>query len=369
MSRNSNVTCEASKQAPVQTKVESQCPKHPFRVCNSCAHRLRKLSLRPLEWFNLAAAHTFCEYYLHDDFYDDDGTAHQPQEEVVSPEAFPAPTLAEAQNNPETLLDYAFSRWYLKEDIIQPIRSQKKSILVESLRQRVSASSDPNIEARAYEICAVLGKSAASWVRQRCQACSPETPSTLFDAITECLPISEAASWIRQSWKAYHPETLSVLIEATAKCLRISEGFPLAVEALEKVSGKDLPEIAWALSYFHSARTLDWIEEHVSRPCMDWWGRLAADSCLSWTRVCDWLGRGRLLSLVALDALNACWHYDTPLLKRNRPKLLQAKSKTDMTRVLEQYALTDPVPRVQRAVQAAVSHWDEICGNSEKNSA
>jgi hypothetical protein len=71
---------------------------------------------------------------------------------------------------------------------------------------------------------------------------------------------------------------------------------------------------------------------------MEDWGRLAASSHLSWARVSNWLEQGRLLSLVALDALNACWHYNTPLLKMLQPKLQLPESKEIMTRKLAEYA-------------------------------
>jgi len=336
MTASSILTCEACKRSPVVERVDSFCPQQPFQLCRECAHRLRTYSLRPLEYFNLAATHTFYEYYLHDDFYDEDGTACQPQEEVVNPDAFPAPTLDATSDDPEKLLDYAFSRWYFKEDLIRALRSQEQSVLVRSLTQRVSKLSNSNIEARAFEICAVLGTSAELWIRQK--------------------------------WQSYKPETLALLIQATANCLPASEGFSLAVEALENTPLRQLPDNARALSYFQSETTLDWIEKHISSPCTHWWGRLAAVSKLSWKRVSHWLDAGRLLSLVALDGLNFFGHYDTPLLKQIRPKLLHPESRTVMTTKLKEYASKDPVPRVQRAVHAAISHWNEICGQTSEPS-
>jgi hypothetical protein len=271
MSATSALICEACKQAPVQETIESYCPEQPFRLCRACSHRLRRFTLRPREWFSLAACHTFMEYYLHDDFYLDDGTATQPVEMVVSPEEFPAPSLEQARQDPETLLDYAISRWHLKEDVVHALQShENKDVLVQSLNRRVLDSLNPNIEERAYEICAHLGPAAGSWIRER--------------------------------WQKYHPDTTGRLIKATAKCLPLSDGFPLALRALEKVPAPELVDIAGFLAHFHSAETLDWIEKNASFPFFMDLGRLAASSNLSWKGICRWLKKGRPLNLIAVFA-------------------------------------------------------------------
>jgi len=330
MSASSALICEACKQAPVQETIESYCPQQPFRLCGACSHRLRRFTLRPREWFNLAACHTFMENYLHDDFYLDDGTATQPIEMVVSSEEFPAPSLDRARQDPETFLDYAISRWHLREDIVQAIQShENKDVLVQSLNRRVLDSLNPNIEERAYEICAHLGPSAGSWIRER--------------------------------WQKYHPDTIGSLIKATAKCLPLSEGFPLAIQGLEKVPKLELIDVASALSYFRSPKTLDWIEEHSSLPFFVQLGRMAAPSNLCWKRISDWLRRGRPLNLIGVFSLKACWDYNTPLLRNLRPKLVEAESPEVMTKTLEHYAATDPM--IRHAIPDVVAHWKEICGD------
>jgi hypothetical protein len=332
MTASSTLTCEACKQGPVQETIESYCPQHPFRLCSACSHRLRTFTLRPLEWFNLAATHTFQEYYLHDDSYRDDGTATQFMEKVVSPEEFPAPNLDQARQNPESLLDYAISRWYLKDNVIRVLEShEKKDVLVETLKRRVSDSMNPNIEERAYEICACLGPSAGYWIHER--------------------------------WHHYHPHTIGSLIKATAKCLPVPEGFPLALQALEKVPPLELFEIASSLAHFRSPKTLNWIEEHASLPFFEQLSRLAASSNLSWKRACEWLERGRPLSLIAVFALRACWNYNTPLLRTLRPKLLEPESTEVMTKTLEHYATIDPM--IRHSIPDVISHWEEICGTKK----
>ncbi len=331
MNESSIATCEACKRASVQENIESFCPQQPFQLCNDCGHRLRSQILRPLEFFNLAASHTRFEHYLCDDFYDDDGTAIQPVGEVVSPELFPAPGLKQARQNAEALIDYAMSRWFLKDDVIQALQSQDKSLLVESLSRRVATSNNPNVEGRAFEICSAVGPSAAPWIRGR--------------------------------WRDYHPDTVGELIRSTAKCLPITEGFPLALKALEKLPAVNLYDTAQALAHFQSPKTLDWIEEHAWAPFFMDLGRLAALSKLSWERASEWLRRGQPLSLIALYALKSCWDYNTPLLKAVRPKLLAPESPAVMNQTVEECAIADPL--IRSGLPLVVSHWDEICGGKE----
>src|SRR5258707_12116757 len=56
------------------TPEEPKQPEHPCPCCGG-----------PLEWFNLAAKHGWRKYLLHDDFYDQDGTADVPKIESYSP--------------------------------------------------------------------------------------------------------------------------------------------------------------------------------------------------------------------------------------------------------------------------------------------
>ena len=73
--RDSGVTCEACRHAPATERITHDDPVHPYAVCDPCARRLMSLALRPREWLHLAALHGANKFLLHDDFYDDDGTA------------------------------------------------------------------------------------------------------------------------------------------------------------------------------------------------------------------------------------------------------------------------------------------------------
>ncbi len=47
--------CEACRMRAVDDVIESDEPNQPYQLCSACAHRLQTLSLRPREWFHLAA--------------------------------------------------------------------------------------------------------------------------------------------------------------------------------------------------------------------------------------------------------------------------------------------------------------------------
>ena len=129
---------------------------------------------------------------------------------------------------------------------------------------------------------------------------------------------------------------------------------------------ENVRENAQSLGWFRSDRTLHWIEEQLPDlevPVTQDWGRLAAISQLSWQRVESWLSLGRPLSLVALDSLVACYHYDTLNLKRIQPKLASTATESSMVAVLERYAADDDVPRVTRTVSRIKSDLAAIVGS------
>jgi len=323
--------CQACRNAAVEHKlaITDEEPAQPYLLCGECKRRLEHLALRPLEWFNLAALHSPWKYHLHDDFYDEQGAAYQPRIAIDEPERFPAPTLSQTANDPERLIDYTMSRWFLTGDIGSALAKHSPQRLLSVLNERVSSSPNVHIEARAYEVCAEALK-------------------------------GEAADWIRSRLPMHNRCTLFHLSQACAECLPFEEGFSFVTEQLKSGDPKRRRERALALAWFRSAKVLDWIEAFVHEPFTEDWGRLAVLSNLDWSRVKSWLAKGRPLSLVALDALNACWHYDTVLLERFQPKLAGAWTEIEVRRRIEEYARQDPVPRVQRAVAAAISHMNRL---------
>ena len=286
-------------------------------------------SLRPLEWYNLAAVHGPFQFLLHDDFYEEDGTACQPEEDVADAWLFLAPTLEEVSGDLDRLLEYARTRWFLDKPVVEALSRHSKGSVLRSLQNRVAANPCSDVKVLAYGICAQV----------------------LYESAEE---------WIRAEWESFTPTHLLALAEASANCLPNEEGYALVVNAIADVPSKEIVYRAAALSWFRSEATLDWIERNISDPLAEDWGRLAAVSNLKWERVAKWLASGRPLSLVALDALKACGHYNTLILKRFKPKLLEPAPVHEMNAVLDGYLDRDSAPRVRSAVIAIRGNWERI---------
>lgn len=309
----------------------------PYRVCSECAGRLRRSSLRPLEWFNLAAKHGWSRYYLHGDFYDQDGSARQPKIERYSTEGVRPPVLGEAARSLERLLDYCITRWSVGTPEYDALARFSGEAVLRELKLR-AASGNRHVAAVTLTLCAnVLGDTAESWVRSCYQRCRDDD-DMLF------------------SWA-----------EAAARCLPAGEGLHKTIDALQKHSGKALRERMVALSWFRSPTVLDWIEHHAPRVNVtEEWGRLAAVSELPWSRVEVWLSSGRPLSLIALDALTALIrrHGQAAIVARLHPKLREPPDRLTLTRALRACEAADTAPRVSSKCRYLAEHVAELIGDS-----
>ena len=322
--------CEACRVRPVEVTNESDDAAHPYRVCSACDGRLRSLSLRPLEWFNLAARHGNDKFLLHDDFYYPHGAAQQPKEEVVSAGLFPFPTLEQVQDDLERLVDYTYvlTLDYPQghRSVVSAFRRHRPDAVLEVVQRRAALKEGPDVASLAYQICAeVLGATAGVWVRGQ--------------------------------WAQYPPDALVALAEASAACLPFEEGFARVSAALEGVPAALLPDRCHALAFFHSPQTLNWMEAHPRLVLDDAWGEVAALSHFSWARAERWLAKGRPLSIRALHALAACYYYDTPALTKDHPTLEEPASVSDMSAVLDDYLRRDDTPDVRRRVNAIKRFW------------
>ena len=312
--------CQSCEIRPIEIDEPTDVVDEPFHLCLECNRRLQARALRPVEWFNLAKRHGWQEFLLHDDFYDEEGTALQPTEKVDEPERFPAPTLDVAARDPEQLLDYSVTRWSLQPQVLAAWLKQEQPKTLKALASRFASTKNPHIRARVLEICA--------------------------SALRE-----SGAEFVRYAWGEY-PATvpLPALAQASAACLPPVEGFDRVSEALAPDVQRKNWDLIFCLSYFQSANALNWIERNIAEPITDAWGYLAAASCLDWPRVENWLRSGRPLSLVALDALIAILRPRSVLLKSIKPKLLSSPDIGLFNQELTAYAERDPVPRVQQRV-------------------
>lgn len=325
--------CHACLSAPVQrvAKADVVDGEPGYRVCRACEQRLMTASLRPLEWYNLAARYGPQRALLHDDLYRDDGTAEQPMAALVEAHLFPAPTLDGVRGDAGRLVEYAFTREALGEEEQAALAALDPRQVLDALDRRVGGARRADARDVALEICATaLGFRAEAWVRAQW---------------SEGTGLSQA------------------LIRASACCLPADEGFARVVAALEAMPPGRGP---WgALRFFRSERTLDWIERNVQRPVTEDWGALAAESRLSWARAARWLDQGRPLSLVALDGLHRCVARRTPFLREQPPELAGPMPVDEMIETLSAYARADPAPRSESTAKAIIQHLERSRGGAE----
>ena len=324
--------CEACRQRPVAEVIGDDDRDEPYRLCRECGARLRRLALRPLEWFNLAAIHGWRKYFLHDDFYEQDGTASQPKVENYSTDGIQAPSLDQASRSLPRLVDYCITRWWLDAPEFEAFRASADEAVLQELQRRGQAG-NRHILAVTFRLCAnVLGSTATAWVRE--QYTRAQTDDELF------------------SWA-----------EAAASCLPPPEGLHKTIDALHAFQGGELRERKTALTWFRSPAVLDWIEIHAPRANVtEDWGQLAALSDLPWSRVREWLLRGRPLSLIALDALSIFIPREGQALivKLLQPRLKGCRDRSVIRSALEVCMATDGAPRVVGRCRYVIGHLDEL---------
>lgn len=326
--------CEACEKAAVQTVESCDDPNEPYHLCAACHHRLHARALRPLEWYNLAKRHGWHRFLLHDDFYNEQGAASQPDEPVERSNDLPIPSLVEVAHQPRRLLDYSITRWSFDSDLATRWTVLPRQEILNALSERFGSTGNVKIRSRVLEICAF----------------------TLAES---------GAAFVRHAWDEYSvPVSLPALAQASAACLPFREGFDRVADALAKLVCSQKRNSMWSLGYFHSPEALDWIEEHIFAPTTDAWGHLAAASRLDWPRVENWLSRGRPLSLVAIDALAAIVRPRSALLRAYGPRLHDPPTSDRFGQVLSAYAACDPVPRVRQRIAELISHSDALTTGS-----
>jgi len=324
--------CEACRTAEAAVTNTDDDPSQPYQLCTECNTRLVGLALRPVEWFNLASTHGPSKHLLHDDFYDDDGTAQQPEIHVADPDLFPAPQLSAIAGDLPRLVDMAITQWFLADDVVNAINGHDPYAVLNDLVSRTDKSQNAWVESTCLQICArSLGSTAADWVRSR----YGKSPVLLY--------------W----W-----------VSAAAACMPIDDAWDAATAAIAK--SENVRDDAQSLGWFRADRTLDWIEQQfptLELPVTQDWGRLAAISRITWPRIESWLSHGRPLSLVALDAMVSCYRYDTMILKRIQPKLATEVTESRMIEELDRYQDSDDAPRVSRTISSIKTNMATIIGN------
>ncbi|RZT15552.1 hypothetical protein [Fictibacillus sp. BK138] len=321
--------CEACKRKEIHVVETSDDPDQPYKLCNHCHKRLVTYSLRPLEWYNLAVIHSPNKFLLHDDLYEEDGVACQPEENIDVSSKDKAPTLKNVQDDLESLLDFSITRWFLEDDVVKCLKKHPDLSILNSVRSRFYGTENYEVKSRMLEIIAdVLG--------------------------------AIASEWIKELWINYDETYLYPLSRATASSLPAEEGLNHVFEKLRQVNEKELPIAAFTcLNRFRTIEILDWIESTCTS-FNDNWGRLAAVCLPTWERMKSWLYKGRPFSLIALDTMANCVKgYGDYYVERFSPKVL-GTNKDEIEKVLRDYYQQDGVPRVRMKVNFILENREEI---------
>ena len=324
--------CQACRAAPTIVLVDDDDPEQPYLLCPECGERLKQKALRPLQWFNLASIHGWRKYLLNDEFYDEDGTALQPDTNCSTTAGPPAPSLPHVAGSLERLTDYCITRWSIEAQAYEAFTTFPAEAVLKELDRRLATRNQQVFEV-CLDICAnALGEQAASWVRGKFPHAKKE--GALF------------------SWA-----------EAAAKCLPHPEGLRLTIGALQDSTEKELHDRKLALLWFRSPEVLDWIEAHIPKATItEDWGRLAALSAFDWNRAQKWLRSGRPLSLVAIDALDALIQRpgEAPIVSQLKPRLQGCPERADIREELQRYQTVDDTPRTDRKCRFIIAHLDEL---------
>ncbi len=325
--------CQSCKTKSVEVTDDCDNPVYPYRVCKDCHERLINRSLRPREYFNLSAQHG-TTYLLNDDFYDNNGSACDPEIELAIDHTLAFPEFSELYDLP-SLVDYAIVEWWLSDRVVGALKGFPKKEILRELDTRITLNK--SLSARIYQLAAyALG--------------------------------SYADEWIVKQWQLRTDKNFPAFAEALAMCLDPVLGFELYTKQLGEIADPGrLAETMTGLIYLQSKLTLGWIETNVTRVSniSDGWGYLAVASQFDWPTAERWLQGGRPLSLIALDALANCavtseTMNTTPWLRENPQRLLSPKSIDEMNSALMKYGETDKVPRVRTKINYIMANWDKI---------
>ena len=326
--------CQSCRREHVEVVEPCDNADAPYRVCRRCHARLLSRSLRPGEWFNLAGSFGWSQYLLHDDFYDDDGTASQPDADVEAAELHPCPTLPQVSNDCDRLLDFTTTRWRIEDDLAAAWCRLPATDVRRVVVGRFSNAPNSGVRSACLDVLAIALKTSA-------------------------------CDFVAEVWQRHRDRVdIGSLLRATAACMPIDQGFPIASALVESLDGRERRYAMVALSYFRSPRALQWIERHAAEPTTDDWGNLAAASCMSWPDARAWLGRGRPLSLIAIDALRAIADPKTPVLRAMSPALLSPPTPDEFMRTIGAYEAQDPVPRVRQRLESLRAAKHKLCAEA-----
>lgn len=315
--------CEACTEQSATRIVVEDNPDEPYRLCLCCEARLLEHELSPRGWYNLASLHGWQNYHLHDDFYDQDGSAYG-----VNP--LPAaPSLSEIDDTPGALFAHAMASWWIEEELLIRFSAIDRVELLEEIERQFAR---PNIQAKsiALEIAAkVVGELGADFVR------------------TAALEVDRSVAL--SSWS-----------QAASMCLPIDEGFGATVARLGQMNERERYSQLFSLAYFSGPQVLQWVEDNIpSQNIGSNWGNLVASS-LNWETAREWIISGRPLSLATLDALCTIIQSENRTPGKLVGRHWRAASEVEIATTIETYMIQDDAPGVVRKCKFIIKNADVL---------
>lgn len=300
-----------------------------FNLCSDCSKRLEEQTLRPIEWYNLAARFGSITPLLHYG-YDRDGIADNLDKPVLLDVKYLSPKLQDVSHSCSKTIDYCMTRGFLTSEEFNVLDKFPKQQLLEQVVSLAKRRTTFAIS-KSFVIAAnVLKNTAEAFI------------SSKFD-------------------EAIRHDLIIDYSKAAASCLPFEDGFSKIQSA---ISNHDRPyDNLIALAFFQSSETLLWIENNIPESNIsDKWGLLAAASKISQNKIETWLSRGRPLSLVGLDALRDL------IPAQNRGNLIRdLKSSLNgevdikaLKEVITNYARKDDSHRVKTRCEYILNNIDNI---------
>ena len=326
--------CPSCQKRKIESIKDHENTGFEYSLCNNCEDRLLHLSLRPIEYFRLKAFYGNT-YLLHDDFYDEDGTASQPKKPlgIFKEKSFPKLQDLKTLND---LIDYAIVVWEIEK----------------TLKERINNYSNEEIEIE---------------LKKRLE----ERPFLKFDIIQVASKVINGTSspFIKSLWISRNQnDSIIEYAELLANSFSGDEGVLEYLSQLDKIeSEKELNEQVRGLMFFKSPRIINWIEysAYKIKNIPNVWGTVSALSDINWATIQKWIDKGRPLSLMAIDALS---EYATDQNTLNKSHLSQKRiiglpdppEKEVIIETVNNYLHIDNVTRIKQRVKHIESNIEKI---------
>ncbi len=369
-----SVVCEACETRRALRPQPERIPEDTYQLCRHCSVRLERLSLRPLEWYNLAKRHGPYGQVLGAEYYSPGGIALMSHDEMEEgPHILPAPALRDVAHDLHLLWDHTFTRREIGPKLLAAWRRHPKTNVAALLAKVWDSRQDSHAREHLLTLCRdVLGRAGADFARRAWEDYHhlQQSPATCAADDNDGYNDDEAAIDFAQLMESYRavsdddddadadadeddgdrpasgcPPSLrhrhfawsSCLPSVSARCLPLNEAFQRVLAEVERFSDPT------HFIELRDPRVLDWMETHLSlKPRADW-GHVAAACRFRWGTALLWLERGPPLSRIALDALeNLISRYGDPWVEKPGIRLLDPPSRRTLSRVLKAHALRDP---------------------------